>query len=391
MNHLLADINSKQVAKRALFSDFPVHLGQGLTISVKGYNIFQRQKPVRSEYIYTDGEKPQIVVGTTTLARDDTTTDFEPANIKKAYKFGGELVHFTPEEAKELRNFGPPGLTIIGFKPQSMLPHWASMNKSTFIYPTDNGFVGSTRVYTALWEKLLKDKKMGLGWFIARSNANPVIVAIIPSAEKVDAATNLQTFPAGLWLSPLPWADDVRNPPASTVHVEAPDNLVDKMHTIMGQLQLPNGIYDPKRYPNPSLQWHYQVLQAIALDEELPTKAVDKTIPSYKQINKRAGEYAIEWKDLLDKEYAAYEREQSKLLKRNADDDDASTTKKKVKTESKEGKAMTAADLKKMADEGTLETLKVADLREICKSKSLNAVGVKAILVGRLEDWCAEV
>lgn len=36
----------------------------------------------------------------------------------------------------------------------------------------------------------------------------------------------------------------------------------------------------------PALQWHYRILQALALDEDLPEKPEDKTIPKYRQIDK---------------------------------------------------------------------------------------------------------
>ena len=35
-----------------------------------------------------------------------------------------------------------------------------------------------------------------------------------------------------------------------------------------------------------ALQWHYRILQAMALDEELPETPEDKTIPKYRQIAK---------------------------------------------------------------------------------------------------------
>ncbi len=35
-----------------------------------------------------------------------------------------------------------------------------------------------------------------------------------------------------------------------------------------------------------ALQWHYRILQALALEEDLPEKPEDKTIPKYRQIGK---------------------------------------------------------------------------------------------------------
>jgi ATP-dependent DNA helicase 2 subunit 1 len=77
--------------------------------------------------------------------------------------------------------------------------------------------------------------------------------------------------------------------------VRAPDSLTDMARTIIQQLQLPKAQYNPEKYPNPALQWHYRILQALALEEDLPEKPEDKTIPRYRQIEKRAGGYVQDW------------------------------------------------------------------------------------------------
>jgi ATP-dependent DNA helicase 2 subunit 1 len=303
---LISDINSKQTAKRTLFSNLPFELGVGkdangkevpFKISVKGYNILQKQKPARSCYVYEDGEHLQIAEyvhgDSKQMAEGETIAKVNKPDVIKAYKFGGETVSFTTSEIEKLKFFGEPVLRIIGFKPQSMLPFWAAIKKSTFIYPSEEDYVGSTRVFSALWHKLLKDKKMGIAWFIARKRAQPQLVAILPSEEKLDNITHGQVFPAGLWLYPLPFADDVRYPPPQPKEpLVASNNLIEKMHKILGQLQLPGAVYHPSKYPNPSLQWHYKILQAMALEEEMPETPEDKTVPKYRQIQKRAGEYS---------------------------------------------------------------------------------------------------
>jgi len=63
--------------------------------------------------------------------------------------------------------------------------------------------------------------------------------------------------------------------------------------------------FNPAKYPNPALQWHYRILQAIALEEELPEQPEDKTIPKYNAIHKRTGPLALEWGELLDKDVPA--------------------------------------------------------------------------------------
>jgi ATP-dependent DNA helicase 2 subunit 1 len=233
LSNLVSNINSKQVAKRALFSNLPFEIGPGFKISVKGYNLLQKQRPARSCYVWLGGERAQIVVGESARMEEDTARTVEKVEIKKAYKFGGSQVLFTPEEQKELKNFGSPVLRIIGFKPQSMLPVWASVKKSTFIFPSEEDYIGSTRVFSALWQKLVKDKKVGVAWYIARTNATPVLVAILPSEERVDDATKVPIIPAGLWLCQLPFLDDIRSIGQVPKPLVSPDNLVDEMRKVI--------------------------------------------------------------------------------------------------------------------------------------------------------------
>lgn len=284
LNSLLSSINSRAAAKRALFSNLPLEIGPGFKISVKGYIIFKRQEPKRSCYIWLGGSKALIAEGVTTQMADDSGRLVEKTEIKKAFKFGGEQVLFTPEEISSLKHFGEPGIRIMGFKPMSMIPIWANTRPSTFIYPSEEEYVGSTRVFSALQQKLLKDQKVGIAWYIARKNATPVVAAIFPGAERLSEEGD-QVIPPGLWLVPLPFADDIRQNP-ETLQVPAPDSVTTAMRAIIKQLQLPKGQYNPEKYPNPSLQWHYRILQALALDEDLPDKLEDKTIPRYKQIHK---------------------------------------------------------------------------------------------------------
>ena len=270
---------------------------------------------------------------------DDTARTVEKMEIRKSYKFGGEQITFTPEEVSSLRHFGDPGIRIIGFKPLSMLPIWANFKPSTFIYPSEDSYVGSTRVFSALQQKLLKDEKMGIAWFVARKNAAPVIAAILPGAEKLDE-NGSQLIPPGMWLCPLPFADDIRQNPELPL-IRAPEPLIDRMREVVQQLQLPKAQYDPRKYPNPALQWHYRILQAMALEEDLPEKPDDKTIPKYKQIDKRAGPYVIDWGNELHRQYQERETENGTMsslpAKRSAKDDLPVREGKKVKTEATGG------------------------------------------------------
>ena len=244
LQSLLSNIQSKVAPKRALFSSLPLELGPDFKISVKGYLLYKHQKPARSSYIYLGDEKPAIVTGFTEQVAAQDEHDSKPvekAEILKAYTFGGEKITFKADEIAGLRKWGDPVIRVLGFKPMSKLPMWAMIKNSTFLYPSEEDFVGSTRVYSAMHHKLCKDKLFALTWFVPRKNATPVLAAMVPtlsakSEEKSNpAAVSATGAPQGLHLIPLPFADDVRQNPPSThdAPVRAPDELVDAMRPIV--------------------------------------------------------------------------------------------------------------------------------------------------------------
>ncbi|TDZ14521.1 ATP-dependent DNA helicase II subunit 1 [Colletotrichum orbiculare MAFF 240422] len=391
LNSLVSNITSKETAKRSLFSNLPFEIAPGLKISVKGYNILHRQTPARTSYIWTEGSKLQFAVSETTkTTADENARPIKKVEFRKAFKFGGEYVHFKTEEQKSLKDFGQPVIRIIGFKPREMLPFWASVKKSTFIFPSEEDYVGSTRVFTALWQKLLDSKKIAVAWCITRANAKPILAAIIPSPEKTEDESATPFLPAGLWLHPLPFADDLRSGPDPPKElVRSSNELTDRMRIIVQQLQLPKAMFNPKKYPNPSLQWHYKILQAIALDDEVPEQPEDATQPKYKAISKRAGGYLDDWAETLEDEVKFTLAKQA--IKRDADEELDEKPAKRARTTAKaapaSGSSMTAAQLRQLVEEGKLGKMVVAALKDILAAKGLSTAGKKAELVERIEEW----
>ena len=253
LESLLSAINSRAVAKRALFASIPLQIGPDLKISVKGYIMFKRQEPKRTTYVWLKDEKAQISKLVPNKVADDSEETRSKKTVQKAYKLGAEQILFSASEMADLRNLGEPIIRIVGFKgiTPDTLPIWANLKNSTFLYPSEEEVVGSTRVFSALQRKLIKDKKMAIAWFISRRNAAPQIVAIIASDEKLDEEGE-QVLPQGLWLLTLPYADDIRIDPEAPISPAA-DTLIDKMRPIIQELQLRKARYYPGRYPSPGL------------------------------------------------------------------------------------------------------------------------------------------
>jgi len=394
LKQLLSSINSKATPRRALFT-LPLELGPDLRIGVKGYLLIKRQEHAKSCYVWVGGEKPQIVSSSTSHMADDTARVVEKTELRKAYKFGGDAITFTPEEIIKIRQaFGDPVIRIIGFKPISCLPIWANTNKSTFIYPSEADYIGSTRVFSALQQKLIKSKKMGLVWFIARRNASPTLCGLIPAEEKANEDGE-QSMPPGLWLVPLPFADDIRQFPEQAIQpLKTTDELTDKMRVIIEQLQLPKGVYDPAKYPNPDLQWFYRILQAMALEEELPDLPDDKTVPRFKQIDKRCGEYIQEYGKEFEAAFAQVARSsfphRGKATKRaSVEPDGDEKPKKRVKKEPKVkeelGEGLSDEQMAEFNDKGQISKQTVAVLKQYLAARGKSATGLKVELVDRVQ------
>ncbi|KKA29925.1 hypothetical protein TD95_001465 [Thielaviopsis punctulata] len=386
LKSLISNITSKQVSKRALFSNLPLEITPKLIITVSGYNVLHKQKPERRCYVWLGGEKPQIVKSQTSRYAMDTAETVSNEEMTRAYKLGGEYVHFKPQEQKELRNFGKPVIRILGFKPRSCIRPWESVGKSTFIYPSEAMYEGSTRVFVALWKKLLKDDKVGIVWAITRSNARPGLFALIPSKEEIEEATGLTYLPAGMWLYPIPFADDIRQAPEFPLKPPPPEQAVEEMTAVVENLWLPQKRYNPSKYPNPQLQWHYRILQAMALGEEIPEELEDLTIPRYKAMNRRAGGAISE----LNKEIQVDAKSRDDLglsNKRQADTHGEPTSKKAKAPSDALDIKVSDQQLKEAVESGGIQKMTVNQLKDVLTMRGIAPHGRKAELIEKLEDW----
>ncbi len=116
--------------------------------------------------------------------------------------------------------------------------------------------------------------------------------------------------------------------------------------------------FNPSKYPNPALQWHYRILQAIALDEELPEQPEDKTLPKYSSLHKRVGPLALEWGELLDSAVPAGRAvEDAPAKKRKAVTNGKEDGEKKVKREKKSGEGVSRDKIESLFEQGNLMTV----------------------------------
>ncbi len=300
---LSALVNSKRTPKRSLFQ-VNIELGPEVLISVNGYLPAKYQSLARTSYVYSKGEKPQLVTSESATVDTSTSMSLQKEEVKRSYRMGGENIPIAKPDFEKIRRFGNPVIRMLGFKDRSQLRIWENMRPAYFLYPSEQPFVGSTRTYTALLRKLQKSNKFGMAWAITRRNSAPSFQAIVPS--------NVESETQGLYMIQLPFADDIRTIP-EILTVENCEELTKIMREILRVFKRASK-YSPDAYNNPSksgnvvanapgLNWQYKMIQVQALDEEVPSQSTikDTTLPKYGAIhsrNKKTG-LAEEWLTLL--------------------------------------------------------------------------------------------
>ncbi|KAF9896793.1 X-ray repair cross-complementing protein 6, partial [Lobosporangium transversale] len=279
LSELLQRVQRKEVKKRAYFN-IPLKLAPGLEIGVKGYNLVLAQGKGAHRNVYTLGEAVREVQTVTTWLCADTAQYLMPTDLKYYWEFGGVKVVFSKDEVAGMKSFGPPGLALIGFKPRSAIRMHLNIAHAMFLYPDEKSYEGSTRAFSSLLKAMAEMDKVAICSFTQRKGYSTRLVALIPQLEVV--SENGQEQPPGFQLIQLPWADDIRPLPIQTDYTP-PMELIDAAKGIISKLNMKKG-FQPDNYENPSLQKHYKVLQATALNQ-LDMDIDDKTLPKTEQMH----------------------------------------------------------------------------------------------------------
>ncbi|KAF9090607.1 X-ray repair cross-complementing protein 6 [Mortierella sp. AM989] len=389
LSELLQRVQRKEVKKRALFN-IPFKLAPGLEFGVKGFNLVMTQKKGNHRNVYTLGEAVREVQTVTTWLCADTTQYLMPADLKFYWEFGGAKVVFTKEEVAAMKTFGPPGLALIGFKPKSMIQMNHNITHSIFLYPDEKSYEGSTRAFSSLLRAMAEDDRVAICSFTQRKNYSTRLVALIPQLEITNE--NGQEQPPGFQLIPLPWADDIRPLPIQTEY-NPPSELIDAAKAIITKLNMKKG-FRPDNYENPSLQKHYKVLQATALNQP-DTDIDDKTLPKTEQMHTRAGAYIQNFKEVVEAvelpEPTPTPSLSSKRSSQSQSQSQDSSVSKRAKSSQPTDSASLLTDIRSMYDNNQLNKATVATLKEFLNSVKVKINGTKkADLIAQVEEYFAD-
>ncbi|KAI6109983.1 SPOC like C-terminal domain-containing protein [Pisolithus sp. B1] len=315
IDDLLEQMRFHEQPKRAVFN-VPFELGKGFTIGVKGYGLVTEQKKGSYLYFIDLGDRMEVARSRTVYVDEEKEAEVSRNKALFGMKLGADedggdgdemglgpsrVPFYTAEEVQSFRTLGlDPGIKLLGFKDKKELAFEDNVKHSIFIYPDELKYSGSKRTFSALLQKMLEKRKIGLVRALVRRNSSPVFCALLPQAEKVEEGGWCE--PGGFHLIVLPFADDIRAAPIEE-QLRASEKVKDAAKNWIDKLCLKNGTYPPDSYPNPSLAYHNAQLQAVAFREEFDDQSFeDLTRPKYDMIHKRAGTLLKDWKKTLVKD-----------------------------------------------------------------------------------------
>ncbi|KIR62445.1 ATP-dependent DNA helicase II subunit 1 [Cryptococcus bacillisporus CA1873] len=267
----------------------------------------RRQREDEGEHLEEEGEDDKKVI--------EEWLEKQKAALPKIV--ARTRLQFSNEEVFQFRSMGiEPQIKILGFQAASHLRFQDNLKHPFFIYPNEEEYTGSTRTFAALLSSCLKYNRHALALCRLRSNHVPEFCVLIPQEEKT--SSNGQEYPPGFHLIILPYKDSIRPPPKKvTEFLQSPpiatDEQIDAMKAIIKRTRFKAAAYRPEIYPNPSLAYHYDQLQALAFEEdwdpEDPDKqALDKTMPLYDGMHSRAGEFMEEFNKEIENDERAVEK-----------------------------------------------------------------------------------
>ncbi|EGD75913.1 hypothetical protein PTSG_00622 [Salpingoeca rosetta] len=375
---LLARVRCKAQKKRARMT-IPWQISDDFFISIKVYNLVG--SATKASYTWLDGRDNEEVTSKTRFFCSETSSPLLSTDMKYSFTYGGEKIVFDKTEVDQMRTFGSPGLLLLGFKPRSALHKEYNVKKSSFIYPDESLVGGSTRVFAAFLDRCLRLDRVPICRLIPRANSPPEFVALLPQEERVDEDGN-QVVPPGFHIITLPFAEDMRSlkkkkgPEPTEEQVGAMKKLIKSMN-FTG--------FSSEKFENPSLQKHYSVLEALALNRDITEDPPDHTKVDVEDLSSKARERSRKVAELLYP--AGYDPESIASAK-------ASSAKRKAGTGGTAKRAKTTASaevdtarLATLHGEGNLSKLTVAELKAAIQSKGHAPRGKrKADFVEQLDE-----
>ncbi|RLN97043.1 hypothetical protein BBJ28_00010821 [Nothophytophthora sp. Chile5] len=206
---LMAQGMKKTVALTTKFRG-PLEFGDILGIPVYCYlktktaTLPTLQKESQTSYEKDVGGKVKLDRRYTSPQHPDE--EVPPDQQVKAYRYGAEKVPFSSADVEFFKFQTEKSLKVLGFLDQAQLSH-SKFAGGTDIFIAEPGKPHAAQCLAALIDAMRELQQVAIARFVARKNAAPKIVALIPHAPCASRGENYYA----LWSQQLPFDEDLRS------------------------------------------------------------------------------------------------------------------------------------------------------------------------------------
>lgn len=361
----------KRMFKKRRYRTYNLSIANGVSIQMSAYALLRPTVPGNITWLDSTTNLPLKTERSLICA--DTGALMQEAP-KQFISYRDRETKFSMEEISQIKRVSITQLCLLGFKPLNCLKDYHNLKPSTFLFPTDEEMIGSTKIFVALHRSMLRLRRFAVAFF--GSSTHPQLVALIAQDEIISAGGQIE--PPGMHMIYLPYCDDIRN--TEELHMDATfttprasDEEIKKATTLLKRVDLRD--FSVCQFSNPALQKHYAVLQALALEEDEIPEIRDETLPDEEGMARPGIVNAVEEFKL-----SVYGENYEEGGESNVTE--ASRKRKAIADKAVEQSAN--YDWENLADSGKLKDLTVAELKYYLTAHKLPVTGKKEALISRI-------
>ncbi|VFQ72427.1 unnamed protein product [Cuscuta campestris] len=299
---------------------------------------------------------------------------------KRFQLYKNDTIMFSADELSELKRVSAVHLHLLGFKPLSCLKDYHNLRPSTFVFPSDEEAIGSTRIFIALHKSMTQLKRFALAFYGNSSQSR--LVALIAQDEITTSRGQIE--PPGMHMIFLPYSDDIRH--IEELHADseslphATDEQIKAASALLKRIDLKD--FSVCQFSNPALQRHYAILQALALEEDEMPDMNDETLPDEEGMSRAGVVKALEeFKVCV---YGENYDEEIELASKAKTAATSEASKKRKAIAENAVKEYAKHDWSDLADNGQLKDLAVQELKYYLVAHGLPVGGKKEVLISRI-------
>ncbi|CAI2360743.1 unnamed protein product [Moneuplotes crassus] len=263
----------KRVLGKCMFS-----VAGSMNVGLKFYTLTKKTTKPSAKFIKKATGK-ELKSLTRYICKESGNTLYR-SQIGTHYPLKNKKVIITEKDMKKIKHFEEPGMKLIGFKSRYSIHIYQNVRPPYFIYPDENTIKGSSQMFHAMIESLVKKDKVAYVRFIPREGAMVRFCYLIPQKEQGVKEGSEEYLPPGFHLIFAPYAEDIREIENELSHDQ---NLKEpcKSETKIAKIFVKNMTIDfnSRNFENPSIQKFYSGLQSIALDQKDPEQIQDSLEP----------------------------------------------------------------------------------------------------------------